>query len=217
MANNPISFSVRSDRQSDDFIVNRNLQVGGDTISNANPNNNLRAGQGFNIAVGYAPNLSAANGGTATTSWQLLSLNSVLNLNRVPGLGLDTATAAANALSTTLILPIGAQIIRAFVNNHGTTIVSTGNYAIGYTPTGLVSTVSIFDAVTPANINGTGAAVILTSMAPSGGWALNSVGIGLDTVLNGNSFVTVANAAGSANSAGDLKVIIEYIIVGPQA
>ena len=73
MANNPISFSVRSDVQSDDLIVNGDLQVGGDTISNANPNNNLRAGQGFNIAVGYAPNLSAANGGTAATSWQLLA------------------------------------------------------------------------------------------------------------------------------------------------
>ena len=217
MANNPISFSVRSDVQSDDLNVNGNLQVIGNNISSANPNNHLRAGQGYNVAVGYAPNLSAANGGTATTSWQLLRQlqPAVLNLNLFPGLGLDTATTAANALSTTLILPSGSQVVRAIVNNHGTSInVGDQNYNIGYTTTGLSASDFIFDAVTPASINGTGAAVMLSATTPDATWTLRNVGTALDTVLTGDSFVTVTNVgSGDSNSTGDLKIIIEYIIV----
>ena len=141
----------------------------------------------------------------------------VLNLNLFPGLGLDSATAAANALSTTLILPSGAQVISAIVNNNGTSITGTGPYDIGYTTTGLGTVDFIFNAVTVAGINTPGSAVILSRTTPDPNWAINATGVVLDTVLTGDSFVTVTNTAGSANSAGDLKVIIEYIIVGPQA
>ena len=202
MATNP-NFSVNKDATLED--VNAvNLNVAGAVVGGGlNVSNS-----GFNTAVGYAPT------GFATTV-----ATGIVSLNRRPGLANDAAATIATALDTTLILPPGAVITRAFASNNGTAIVGGTNFDIGQSATAATAA-NIFDAVVLADLNlgasvggGQGTAVAAMDFAAAGD-GLDTVAVfaslGGAALAAGASFVTVTVNT-NPNTAGDLKVILEYI------
>ena len=160
----------------------------------------VRNGVVTKMVTGYAPN--PATGATATNSFRLLGAGGFLNLNTVPGLTNDTATAAANALSTTLLLPIGAVVISATATNNGVNVAGATNYNIGYTTTGLGSSTVLWAIVTPASLN---------SGTVADGSQISTPAVAGKVPLVAPNFVTVENNAGPANTTGDLKVVIQYV------
>ena len=185
---NPLSFSIRSDVQTSDAIVNGNLQVQGATNFNGSFAQN---GVTYHSVTGYGP-----------TSFSTASSTDVLNLNTSPGTAVDLATAAANA-TTALLLPIGAIVTRAYCDNNGTTITSAGSstYDIGVNTTGAATADTYFDAVPFASVN-------TSAVVAGAGSPFSGVGVAALAALN---FVTVTINTNN-NTAGDLAVIIEYAI-----
>ena len=122
MATNP-NFSVNKDATLED--VNAvNLNVAGAVVGGGL---NV-ANSGFNVAVGYAP------AGFAT-----LGIAGLQSLNRAPGLAADAAVTIATANATTLILPAGAVITRAFASDNGTAILGGNTLDIGLSATAATS------------------------------------------------------------------------------
>ena len=204
MATNP-NFSVNKDATLED--VNAvNLNVAGAVVGGGL---NV-ANSGFNTAVGYAP---ATFGTTAQ--------NAVVSLNRAPGLAADAAVTVATANANTLILPARAVVTRAFASNNGTAIAGGTTFNIGTNATAAAAQ-NIFAAVTSANL------IVGASVGGGQGTAVaamnfDAVGEGLDTVAvfatSGGVGITAAAAfvtatvLGANNTAGDLKVALEYLVM----
>ena len=186
MSNNPISFSVRSDRQASDLIVNGDLQVQGNSNIEGSFTQN---GVTYHSVTGYGPTQFA----TAVST-------TVLTLNTSPSLTEDTATAVGNA-TTALILPAGAFVTRVFCNNNGTTVTNGTDFDVGAS-TSAATAATYFDAVTLASLNagavvaGAGSLFSSTALVP----------------LAAANFVTVT-VNSSDNLTGDLAVIIEYALL----
>jgi len=201
MATNP-NFSVNKDATLED--VNAvNLNVAGAVVgSGLNISNS-----GFNVAVGYG-----------SSTFGTLGIAGVQSLNRAPGLAADAAVTIVTANANTLILPPGAIITRAYVGNNGTVINGGTDYDIGVSATAATSD-ALFDAVTTATVNaGGGAGGIFAAGAATTSPQFASVGVlltntaGFVTVPAAGAFVTVT-ANTSANTAGDLKVVLEYLVM----
>ena len=208
------NFSVRNDLNLNSLRISGDLSLGGNITSDANPNNYTRAGQGFNVAVGYTPvGFDTAVSGT------------VVALTLQPEGPLDTAATVAAALPTTLVLPAGAIITRAFVvaptalANAG-----PGTYDVGQHATATTAATNIMATGTLATINASGVAfggglgtaipnadfgatgVLATLEIPAIFASLSDAGSGAAA-----SFVTVRVFGGAPNTAGSLKVVLEYL------
>ncbi len=163
----------------------------------------VRGGITSKMITGYAPN--PATGATATNSFRLLGNGRVLALNTVQGLGNDvTATTVGappvTALPTTLVLPVGAVVIFAVVTNNGVNVTGTAtSYDIGTSVNAITASTNIFNTLlAPLTSKG---ALSYTASAPAGLLPLAATGARLVTV----------RATGGSNTAGDLKIVIEYI------
>ena len=156
------------------------------------------------MITGYAPN--PATGATATNSFRLLGIGGVLVLNIVQGLGNDvTATTVGappvTALPTTLVLPVGAVVIFAVVTNNGVNVTGTAtSYDIGTSVNAITASTNIFNTLLAPSLTSKGA-LSYTASAPAGLLPLAATGARLVTV----------RATGGSNTAGDLKIVIEYI------
>jgi hypothetical protein len=187
-------------------------------LNSNNFSNNLDNGSNpHRWVVGYAP-----------SSFSTAAASTVLNFNIEQG-------EAAN--HSPLILPKGAFILRAFLSDNGTTITGATNYNVGTNATSATSSTNLFAAVTVADIStgdqttaGQGAAFVCFCMANGIGSNTTAVtnGIGqaittsaatadtnqaLATLhLTAQHFVTLDMNSGT-NTAGDLRIAIEYIIL----
>ena len=164
----------------------------------------VRGGITSKMITGYAPN--PATGATATNSFRLLGNGRVLALNTVQGLGNDvTATTVGappvTALPTTLVLPVGAVVIFAVVTNNGVNVTGTAtSYDIGTSVNAITASTNIFNTLQATSLTSKGA-LSYTASAPGGLLPLAATGARLVTV----------RATGGSNTAGDLKIVIEYI------
>jgi hypothetical protein len=153
--------------------------------------------------------------GYADSSFNEQANGIITNLNNKPSL-------AANA--SPLKLPNNAFILRAFVTNNGTTVIGGTSFDIGTTATSAAASVNIFDGVTTAIVNtgglqgmliGDGSGTLANCLIDGQGQALTTAtasGTAAGTVYTAaESFVTVE--VNGNNSAGDLKVILEYIVL----
>ena len=154
--------------------------------------------------------------GYADSSFNEQATGVTTNLNNKPGL-------AANA--SPLKLPNNAFILRAFVTNNGTTVVGGTDFDIGTYATSAGASENIFDAVTLAIVNaggvqginiGDGSGTLANCLIDGQGQALTTAtanGTTAGTIYTTDeSFVTVTVNT-SDNTAGDLKVILEYIVL----
>jgi hypothetical protein len=135
-----------------------------------------------------------------------LGSGGILALNIYQGLGNDvTATTVGappvTALPTTLVLPVGAVVIFAVVTNNGVNVTSGGmpTYDIGTSINAITASTNIFNTMTLISLNSS--ALSYTASAPAGL---------LPLAVDGARLVTV-RATSAANTAGDLKIVIEYI------
>ena len=162
----------------------------------------VRNGVVTKMVTGYAPN--PATGATATNSFRLLGNGRVLALNTVQGLGNDvTANMSPTpvALPTTLVLPVGAVVIFAVVTNNGVNVTGTAtSYDIGTSVNAITASTNIFNTLQATSLTSKGA-LSYTASAPGGLLPLAATGARLVTV----------RATGGSNTAGDLKIVIEYI------
>jgi hypothetical protein len=210
MSLNP-SFSITADQGFG------GVSMTGSLISSANPNVFNRAGVGYNVAVGYAPV------GFATAATAFLG-----PLNKGTNLPLETATTVAGNSGNALILPAGAIVTGTTITNNGTAVTGGGGAAVsvGFSTSG--ATV----------VTGSGAEILAAGVIASvdTGIKLGQNGQGsansefatdaADSLLNDTAiFASCAGAAlasveayvtctisGASLTAGDLKVIIEYIL-----
>ena len=162
----------------------------------------VRNGVVTKMVTGYAPN--PATGATATNSFRLLGNGRILALNTVQGLGNDvTANMSPTpvALPTTLVLPVGAVVIFAVVTNNGVNVTGTAtSYDIGTSVNAITASTNIFNTLQATSLTSKGA-LSYTASAPGGLLPLAATGARLVTV----------RATSASNTAGDLKIVIEYI------
>jgi len=159
------------------------LNVSGD----ANVAGSLNA-TGVKRVAGYAPTEFAT------------TVAGVLTLNNAPGLAEDTAAAVADAASTTLLIPAGSVVTKVYISNNGTAVVGGTDFNIGNS-TDATASALYFTAVPQASVN-TGAFVHNIDALS----AFATVGI---AGLAADNFVTVQVTG--TNTAGDLKIVIEYM------
>ena len=129
--------------------------------------------------------------GFAPTEFAETAAAGIVNLNTVSGL--------AAAAGTALKIPAGALIERVMATNNGTAIVGGTDFDIGVHGTTGTTSNTMFDAVTLADLN--------TGAGRSVGDAVTGT-----AVLAADNFVTVTVNT-TNNTAGDLKVVIEYSIM----
>ena len=187
-------------------------------LNSSNFSNNLDNGSNpHRWVVGYAP-----------SSFSTAAASTVLNFNTEQG-------KAAN--HSPLVLPKGAFILRVFLSDNGTTITGATNYDVGTTATSAGTSATFFNAVTVADIStgesttaGQGAAFVCFCMGNGIGGnttaVTNGIGQAITTSLatadtnqalatlhlGAQHFVTVTMASGT-NTAGDLRIAIEYILL----
>jgi hypothetical protein len=193
------SFSVTADQGFG------SVQRTGPSYATGNPETENKAGQiSINTAVAYAP-----------TSFATLGIGAICHMNTSTGVAADPAVTVGAALNTTFLLPANATILRAVVTNNGTTNTGGNDYDIG-TATNLGSSNDIFDAVIQAMINA-GGAIVTGGDGAGSGLQFSSIGTGLRAVsvgavgVTGQSYINITKNTG-ANTAGDMKVILEYTL-----
>ena len=210
------NFAIRNDLNLNSLRISEDLTLGGNITSDANPNNYTRAEQGFNLAVGYTP-VGFDTAPNAMAAFGALTLQ--------PEGPLDTAATVAAALPTTLVLPAGAIITRAFVVAPTALAPDPGpgTYNIGQATDVTTAATNIMTTGTIATINASGVAFGggLGTAVPNADFGSTGAAATLETTAifaslgpgstSAASFVTV-RVFGGANTAGSLKVVLEYIL-----
>jgi len=121
------------------------------------------------------------------------------NLNTTQG----TAQAVSLLAGDLLVLPLGAVVLGAYVDNNGTTIAGPASFGIGWNPALAVTATNIATALLLATANVGGAVGFV-------GTALASAGAALAASLAANMVVSVTPSA--LVSAGDLRVTVEFLL-----
>jgi hypothetical protein len=167
------------------------VSVGKLNVENVNERN------GVHRVVGYAP-----------VSFATLAGTGVVPLMNAPG-----QTAQATFEAGALRVPYGALVLRAVVTNNGTEITGATSFQIGFAAASGTTANDLLNVALVADVN---AGLVLNPVAADFGSAgvedgnllLVSTTSGGDPV---DAFVTVDPAA--AITAGDLRVLIEYMLL----
>ena len=155
-------------------------------------------GRTLYTAVGYAPTTFATTVATG-----------VVNLNVNPNLGQASSVTDTNLL----LLPGGAQIVAVNANNNGTTIVGGTDFDIGLNAALATTDNSIMDAVTLATLNSArGGNVVDSTGGLTAGTNLGGAGNAATTVSVTAGDVVAVTVNTTPNTAGDLKVTIQYLL-----
>jgi hypothetical protein len=158
---------------------------------------NLNERNGVHRVVGYAP-----------VSFATLAATGVVPLMIAPG-----QTAQSTFEAGALRVPYGALILRAVVTNNGTAITGATSFQIGFAAASGTTASNLLNVALVADVN---SGLVLNPVAADFGSA-GFVGgnfLKVATTSGGDpvdAFVTVDPAA--AITAGDLRVLIEYMLL----
>ena len=152
--------------------------------------------------VGYAPNTFS-------------TLANVTTLSLLNVAGADPATASTD--SRLVVIPANAVITDILIDDNGTAIAPSGNdFQIGSTTTFDASSVTIMDGSSSTGANIASKILIRAGVL---GFPYNEAipdavaGLGgFPLSIASDSFVTITNVSGGANTAGDFRVIISYYV-----
>lgn len=165
------------------------VSVGKLNVENVNERN------GVHRVVGYAP-----------VSFATLAGTGVVPLMIAPG-----QTAQSTFEAGALRVPYGALVLRAVVTNNGTTITGGTSFQVGFAAASGTTANDLLNAALLADVN---AGIVLNPVAADFNTAAVSNFLEVSTTSGGDpvdAFVTVDPAA--AITAGDLRVLIEYMLL----
>jgi len=147
-----------------------------------------QAGTGnVNTVVFYAP-----------SEFATLAAAAPRNLMTRPGLSYSDD-------SNWAMLPSGARILRVLLTNNGTTVVGGTSFDLGTSATENANSDNIGDAVLLASLN---AGVLFGATLA----AFGDVGAETDTIVVDEDVYVTVTVNGTANTSGDLSVVVEYML-----